>query len=95
MVTRCTPAIKAKGDLEACREEKTSSELESQHQVRPGMIRNWKGTLVKDAPEFFNGKGHSDRELEQLMEQLIQGCNLRMAKHCLDDPEHLREVQKK
>ncbi|WP_423229068.1 IS3 family transposase, partial [Syntrophorhabdus aromaticivorans] len=66
------PSFKAKVALEAYKEEKTSSELAGLYQVHPGLIRNWKTLLVKGAPGLFNGKGHSDKDQEKLIEELYR-----------------------
>lgn len=52
MRTNYPPAFKAKVALEAYKEERTSAGLASQYQVHPGLIRNWKSTLVREAPDM-------------------------------------------
>jgi transposase-like protein len=72
MRTKHPPALKARVALEAIKEEKTAAELASHYQVHPGLIRNWKHVLVSGAAELFNGKGHSDKNQEELIERLYK-----------------------
>lgn len=72
MRTKHPPAFKAKVALDAVREDKTSAELASLYQVHPGVIRNWKSVLVKGAPELFNGKSRSDKDQEDLIDDLYR-----------------------
>lgn len=72
MRTKHPPAFKAKVALEAYKEEKTSAELASQYQVHPGLIRNWKALLVKEAHEIFNGNSNSDKDQTALIEMLYK-----------------------
>jgi transposase len=75
MRTKHPPTLKAKVALEAYKEEKTSAELASIYQVHPGLIRNWKGMLVKEAPHIFEGKdAHGDQSklIEELYRQIGQ-----------------------
>lgn len=72
MRTKHPPAFKAKVALDAVRDDKTSAELASLYQVHPGVIRNWKSILTKGAPELFNGKGHSDKDQADLIDDLYR-----------------------
>jgi len=72
MRTKHPPTFKARVALEAFKEEKTSAELASLYQVHPGLIRNWKGILVKGAPELFNGNGSNTNSQAELIEELYK-----------------------
>jgi transposase len=72
MRTKHPPTFKARVALEAFKEEKTSAELASLYQVHPGLIRNWKGILIKGAPELFNGNSPKDKDQTALVEELYR-----------------------
>ena len=72
-----TPAFKKKVSLEALREDKTLSQLASQHGVHPIQIGQWKKRLIDGAESLFEGKhtrrkeeGVSREELERKIGQL-------------------------
>lgn len=72
-----TPAFKKKVALEALREDKTMSQLASQHGVHPIQVGKWKKELIDRAETLFEGKrslpkdGFIDREdLEKKIGQL-------------------------
>jgi putative transposase len=49
--------------LAAAREVNTISELASQHDVHPTMIRKWKQQLLRDGPQVFvQSNGQKQRE---------------------------------
>lgn len=58
-----TPAFKKKVALEALREDKTMSQLASQHGIHPIQVGLWKKTLIAGAESLFEGK-HSRRKEE-------------------------------
>lgn len=73
MRTQHTPIFKAKVVREALREDKTSSELASQFQVHPNMIRRWKQAACEGLPELFSTKKNKvDKEKEQLIDELYK-----------------------
>ena len=51
-----TPAFKKKIALEALREDKTMSQLASQHGVHPILVGKWKKELIDRAESLFEGK---------------------------------------
>ena len=51
--------------LAAIREVQTASELSSQYDVHPTVIRKWKQQLLQDGPQVFasaNGQAHREQE---------------------------------
>jgi len=51
-----TPQLKAKLALEALREERSLSEIASEHQLNPNLIRKWRDELADNAENVFNTK---------------------------------------
>ena len=73
-----TPAFKKKVALDALREDKTMSQLASQHGIHPIQVGKWKKTLIDGAESLFEGKRGrrkeediSREELERKIGQLI------------------------
>ena len=58
-------AFKFKVALEAISEKKTISEIASEYEVHPTMVRNWKKQLLEEGAEVFQGKGKRREEKEQ------------------------------
>jgi transposase-like protein len=50
-----SPQFKAKLALEALREERTVSEIASEHQLNPNMVRRWRDELASNASDVFDG----------------------------------------
>ncbi len=51
-----TAELKAKVALEALREQATTGELASKHDVDPSQVNRWRGELLEGAKEIFSTK---------------------------------------
>lgn len=59
--------------LAAIREVNTVSELASQHDVHPSLIRKWKQQLLDDGPQVFaHSNGTAQREQESRETELYE-----------------------
>lgn len=67
-----TNEFKAKVALSALKEDRTLSELASEHGVHPVQIGRWKKVAIEGLPKIFDGNGSSTKEKEQkvLIERL-------------------------
>lgn len=68
-----TAAFKAKLVIELLKEEKTLSQLASQHQVHPNQLRQWRDLVRNEMTSLFDKKGHTADLLaahEQQVEEL-------------------------
>lgn len=54
-----TAAFKAKLVLELLKEEKTLSQLASEHQVHPNQLRQWRELVLKQMPSLFDKKSQT------------------------------------
>ena len=68
-----TAAFKTKLVLEILKEEKTLSQLASEHQVHPNQLRQWRDLALKQMPSLFDKKNQTADLLathEQQVEEL-------------------------
>ena len=54
-----SPAFKTKVVLELLKEEKTLSQIASEHQVHPNLLRQWRDLVLKDLSSLFDKKRQS------------------------------------
>ena len=67
------PSFKAKVVLELLKEQKTSAELASQHQVSCSQLRSWKAIATKGLTDLFTDKRKAhDRDREELIQELYR-----------------------
>ena len=64
---RHSAAYKFRIALEALEGSKTISQLSSEHEIHPNMIRAWKRQLLEDGPSVFASNGKRVRRLMRLM----------------------------
>jgi putative transposase len=65
--------FKFRAAVAAVREVKTVSELASQHDVHPTLIRKWKQQLLQDGPQVFTqNNGQAEREQESRETELYE-----------------------
>src|SRR5215470_14468535 len=72
-----SPAFKAKLVLELLKEQKSLSQLASEHQVHPNQLRQWRDLILKDLASLFDKKAQTadlvaahQLQLEQLYAQI-------------------------
>ncbi len=65
---RHSAAYKFRIALEALEGSKTISQLSSEHEVHPNMIRTWKRQLLEDGPSIFAGKGERKQREQEAQE---------------------------
>ena len=61
---RHTAAYKFRVALEALEGGKTISQLSSEHEVHPDIIRAWKRQLLEDGPRLFATNGEGTRSIQ-------------------------------
>jgi transposase-like protein len=72
-----TPEFKTKIVLELLREEKTLSEIASEHDISPNQLRNWKNEFVENAVKVFSQNRDvkeskaNEKEMEQDRNDLL------------------------
>ncbi|MBC3886801.1 transposase [Acetobacterium paludosum] len=49
-----TPEFKVKVVMEMLREEKTISEIATEHEISPNQLRNWKNEFIGTAAKIFS-----------------------------------------
>lgn len=71
------PEFKAKVVMEMLRDEKTISEIATEHKISPNQLRNWKNEFIGNAAKVFSenrdareGKS-KEKELEQDRNELL------------------------
>ena len=70
---KLSPAFKAKVAVEALKEQKTLTEIASQHGVHSSQVQKWKKELREGIPEIFaNGRVNKDGEKDALIEELYK-----------------------
>jgi transposase-like protein len=62
MRKRHTSEIKAKAVQELMREEKTLSQIASDHGVHPNQLRQWKAKALEGLPSLFERDGKAQQE---------------------------------
>ena len=71
-----SPTFKAQVVTEVLKEEKTITQLASEHGVHPVQISQWKAAMLKGLPTLFekNGKAETERQAahEREVEMLYQ-----------------------
>jgi transposase len=72
-----TAAFKAKLVIELLKEEKTLSQLASQHQVHPNQLRQWRDLALKQMDSIFDKKSQTvdliaahDKMVEELYAEI-------------------------
>ena len=65
---RHSAAYKFRIALEALEGSKTISQLSSEHEVHPNMIRAWKRQLLKDGPSVFASNGERKQRQQDAQE---------------------------
>jgi len=72
-----TPEFKTKVVMEMLREEKTISEIATEHEISPNQLRNWKNDFIGNAAKVFSenrdakdGKA-KEKEMEQDRNELL------------------------
>ena len=55
-----SPAFKAKLVLELLKQEKSLSQLASEYQVHPNLLRQWRDLVLKDIASLFDRKSKTD-----------------------------------
>ena len=58
-----SPKFKFKVALEAAKEQKTISQIASQHNLHPTQIRNWKKRLISEGGNLFEQKTTAQKEI--------------------------------
>lgn len=70
---RFSADFKAKVALEACKEQKTISELSTLYKVHPNQITKWKAEFkVNMSQAFANGKDNTVKEQEEKLNGLYE-----------------------
>ncbi|MBI3651000.1 MAG: transposase [Acidobacteria bacterium] len=65
-----TAAFKAKLVVELLKEEKTLSQLASEHQVHPNQLRQWRDRVLKEMASLFDKKSQTADLLTAHEEQI-------------------------
>ena len=69
---RQTAAYKLRVALEALEGSKTISQLSSEHEIHPNLIRAWKRQLLENGPRVFaTNSQHKQREQEDSKQNLM------------------------
>ncbi len=72
-----TPEFKAKVVMEMIREEKTISEIATEHEISPNQLRNWRNEFIGNtAKVFFENRDakegtSKEKEMEQDRNELL------------------------
>ena len=74
-----TPEFKAKVVMEMLREEKTLSEIASEHEISPNQLRNWKNEFVGNVAKVFS-EGRDAKEGKAREKDMEQDRNELLAK---------------
>ncbi len=56
--------------LEIFKEEKTISQIASEHGVHPNQLSNWKKNVLEGLPELLTDHRRKDNEKEEMMKQI-------------------------
>jgi transposase len=67
-----TPAFKAQMVLELLKEEKSLSELASEHGVHPSQLSRWKAAALEGLPHLFEDGRHEKNKEQHAQEQKVQ-----------------------
>jgi transposase-like protein len=59
-----TPTFKAQLVLEVLKEEKTLTQIASEHSVHPTQLRKWKAQVMESLPQVFADERKTQRALE-------------------------------
>ena len=65
---RHTAAYKFRVALEALEGGKTISQLSSEHEIHPNLIRDWKRQLLEDGPRVFATNGERKQKEQEAQE---------------------------
>jgi transposase len=72
-----TTAFKAKLVLDLLKEEKTITQLASEHQVHPNLLRQWRDLALREMPSIFDKKSLTadliaahDQKVEELYAEI-------------------------
>src|SRR5262250_721064 len=67
-----TAAFKAKLVLELLKEDKSLSQLASEHQVHPNQLRQWRDLVLKDLASLFDKKAQTADLVATHQQQLVE-----------------------
>lgn len=74
-----TAAFKAKVVVELLKEEKTLSQLASEHQVHPNQLRQWRDLVLQEMASLFDKKGQT-ADFLAAHEQQVEGLYAEIGK---------------
>jgi len=69
---RYTARFKAQVAIEAIREERSISEIASEHGIHPEMVRRWKRQFLENSPKVFSQDGDEEKELQKKIDELYR-----------------------